>query len=111
MLEILRGYKEAFLNAQVVSVLMDHLADCLQAPAKTQKHDQMVELIVVIFKQLLQIPDPKESESNTSFKGKQLHKNLILTFSRESVLDSFNFLSQEFKTPLQKKLCLHILDI
>lgn len=29
MLEILRSYKEAFLQPQVVEVLMEHLADCL----------------------------------------------------------------------------------
>lgn len=29
MLEILRSYKQAFLQPQVISVLMEHLADCL----------------------------------------------------------------------------------
>ena len=53
MLEALRGYKEAFLQPQVVSVLMEHLADCLQEKEMTQKHEQMIELIIVLFKQLL----------------------------------------------------------
>jgi DNA-binding FrmR family transcriptional regulator len=53
MLEILRSYKEAFLQPQVVSVLMEHLADCLQVEEKNQKHEDMIELIIVIFKQLL----------------------------------------------------------
>ena len=30
MLELLRGYKESFLQQSVVQVLMEHLADCLQ---------------------------------------------------------------------------------
>lgn len=50
MLEVLRGYKESFLQPQVISVLMEHLADCLQASEVTQKHEQMVELIIVLFK-------------------------------------------------------------
>lgn len=50
MFESLRGYKEAFLQPQVVSVLMEHLADCLQAEDKNQKHEQMIELIIVLFK-------------------------------------------------------------
>jgi hypothetical protein len=29
MLEILRGYKEAFINSKIISVLVEHLADCL----------------------------------------------------------------------------------
>jgi len=29
MLEILRGYKEAFINSKTISVLVEHLADCL----------------------------------------------------------------------------------
>jgi len=53
MLEILRSYKEAFLQPQVVSVMMEHLADCLQVEEKNQKHEDMIELIIVLFKQLL----------------------------------------------------------
>jgi plasmid replication initiation protein len=59
MYEILRSYKEAFLKPQVISVLMEHLAECLQMEQRNDKHDQMIELIIVLFKQLLQIPDPK----------------------------------------------------
>jgi hypothetical protein len=50
MLEILRSYKEAFLQPQVISVLMEHLADCLQVDEKNQKHEDMIELIIVLFK-------------------------------------------------------------
>lgn len=71
----------------------------------------MIELIIVLFKQLMQIPDPKHGDTNTAFYGKDLQKNLLIKFSEESVLDSFNYLSQEFTTPLQKKLCLPLLEI
>ena len=37
---------------------MEHLADCLQAEEKTQKHNEMIELLIVLFKQLLLIPEP-----------------------------------------------------
>ena len=39
MLEILREYKESFLQPQVLSVLMEHLADLLQVKDMTQKHE------------------------------------------------------------------------
>ena len=70
---------------------MSHLADCLQAESRTQKHNQMIELIVVLFKQLLVIPD-KPIDGQAS-----LQKRLLLVFANESVYDAFNFLTQEFK--------------
>lgn len=33
--EILRGYKEAFITSKVISVLVEHLADCLQTQERT----------------------------------------------------------------------------
>ena len=51
---------------------MEHLADCLQVENKNDKHNQMIELIVVLFKQLLQIPDAKPGQTNTQYAGKDL---------------------------------------
>lgn len=34
IIEMLRGYKEAFLQPQVVAVLMEHLADCIGTEEK-----------------------------------------------------------------------------
>jgi len=36
---------------------MEHLADCLQKEQRNEKHEQMIELIIILFKQLLTIPD------------------------------------------------------
>lgn len=52
----------------------------------------MIELIIVLYKQLLMIPDRSH--------GFSLQKRLLLTFSKENVYDAFNFLTQEFKEPL-----------
>jgi hypothetical protein len=56
----------------VIAVLMEHLADLLQVKEMTQKHEQMIELIVVIFKQLLCIPDPKPNETYSNFRDSKL---------------------------------------
>ena len=53
----------------------------------------MIELIIILFKQLLQIPDPKDGQTNTQYAHKDLQKRLLHTFSQESVLDSINYLS------------------
>jgi hypothetical protein len=36
---------------------MEHLADCLQKEQRNEKHEQMIELIIILFKQLITIPD------------------------------------------------------
>lgn len=85
--EQLRGYKEAFIRFNVSSVLMEHLADCLQATQRNEKHEQMIELIIILFKQMISIPEAS---------GTALQKRLLLHFSEESVLDSFIFLTQDY---------------
>lgn len=88
------------MEQRVVATLMAHLADCLQRQDKTTKHNQMIELIIALFKQVLAI----ESDG-------LLHKKLILKFDEESVLDAFIFLTQDFAEELNKKLALHFLEI
>jgi hypothetical protein len=44
---------------------MNHLADCLQVEVKIQKHNQMIELIIVLFKQLLIIPDRLQDKAGS----------------------------------------------
>lgn len=70
----------------------------------------MIELIVVIFKQLLSIPDPKANETYSNFRDSQLQKKLLLMYHEEEVLQAINYISQEFDTPLRKMLCMHILE-
>jgi hypothetical protein len=63
----------------------------------------MIELILVVFKQLLLINHPS------------VHKKLLLMFEQESVLDAFVFISQDFSQwkagDMSKKLALHFLEI
>ncbi len=57
ILSQLARIKESFLEPRVISTLMVHLADCLKVEEKQKKHNDMIELIFVIFKQLLSIPE------------------------------------------------------
>lgn len=65
----------------------------------------MIELIIVIFKNLLKIPISK-SHSDYAFT-----LLLIQKFSEDGVFDSFVYITQNFKTELNKKLIFHFLDI
>ena len=51
----LRNYKEAFCSSELVGVLIMHMANCLQAERQNKKHEQMVELIICLFKLVLAI--------------------------------------------------------
>ena len=68
----------------------------------------MVELIIVLLKQLLQIPE----DPNLMIRGERsLQKRLLSTYAQEHVLDLFVFMTQEFKDPLHQKLTMHFLEI
>ena len=71
----------------------------------TEKHAQMIELIVVIFKNLLQIP-----KKNT-YDDSDFSLFLLKKFNEESVFDSLVFMTQNFETDLSKKLSFHFLEI
>jgi hypothetical protein len=42
--------KQAMLEQRVVATLVKHISDCIQTEERTTKHNQLVELIVVLFK-------------------------------------------------------------
>jgi hypothetical protein len=103
----LKMYKQQFLAPQVIATLIEHLADCLQEDPSgvTEKSSQMIELIVVIFRNLLKIPT-KKTDSDYAFT-----MFLVQKFNDESVFDSFLYITQNFKTELNKKLIFHFLEI
>jgi hypothetical protein len=57
LVEKLKSYKHSFLAPEVISTLIEHLAEWLQEnnTTGTEKHAQMIELIIVVFKNLLQV--------------------------------------------------------
>jgi len=72
----------------------------------------MIELVIVLFKQLLMIPDQDESNIAAIYGGHgNLQKRLILAYKEQNVLDLLVYLSQEFSENLNKKLSIHLLEI
>jgi len=113
LIDYLQAYKFAFLSPDVIHTLLTHMADCLNKPAavRNERHDQMIELIVVLFKHLLKIPDPLPTASSGNELYRDLQKKLIMVYQEKNVLDSFVFLTQDIDSPLSKKLGLHFLEI
>ena len=61
---------------------------------RIEKQDQMVELIIVLLKQLLQIPE----DPGLMIRGERsLQKRLLSMYSTEHVLDLFVYMTQQFK--------------
>jgi hypothetical protein len=68
----------------------------------------MVELIIVLLKQLLLIPeDPRLMNQGE----RSLQKRFLSVLVKEHVLELFVFLSQDFEDMLHKKLAMHFLEI
>jgi len=60
----MREYKDLIITNKLSAVLMEHLADCLQKDQRNEKHEQMIELIIILFKQLICIPDASTKETD-----------------------------------------------
>ena len=107
LLENLRKIKQFFLAPGVISTLIEHLAELLQEKMTeaSEKHSQMIELIVIIFKNLLQIP------KRNVYDDSDFTLFLLKKFNEESVFDSLVYMTQNFETELSKKLSFHFLEI
>ena len=74
----------------------------------------MIELVIVLLKYLLQIPDQDSMQGGANQRASgapNLQKRLLLEFKEHQVLDLLVFLSQDFSEQLNKKLAIHLLEI
>ena len=69
----------------------------------------MVELIIVLLKQLLQIPEDQNEIGKSGERSVQ--KRLLAAYAEQNVFDLVVYLTQEFTEPLQVKLSIHFLEI
>mgnify|MGYP000932345905 CR=1 FL=1 len=96
MIKILQDYKIAFLSNEVINSILLHLADCLnkEEDQRNKLHDQMVELIVTLFRNLLRIPDSPRSPN----VSEEVRQNLQLLFFKvlhqEQAFEAFVYLTQ-----------------
>lgn len=74
----------------------------------------MIELIVLLFKNLLSIPDVEETkiglESGKEVK-RNLQRNFIYCMIKESVLSAFIYISQDFKSSIMQRITLALMEI
>lgn len=122
--EYLQNYKLSFITSkEAVKVIINHLAECLSKPieVRNEQHDQMLELITYLFRNLLSIPD-KTPQFIKATKGvamyntrddsmKDLQRRFLHKLSDESSLDAFVYMCQDFTPTSIRKLNLCFLEI
>ncbi|CAG9324990.1 unnamed protein product [Blepharisma stoltei] len=123
-IESLQNYKLSVITSKdAIKVIVNHLAECLSKPTdqRNEQHDQMLELIVYLFRNLLAVPD-KTSHVLKASKGiaiynsrednmKDLQTRFLHKLADETVLEAIVYLCQDFTNPVVKKLNLCFLEI
>lgn len=123
-IQILQDYKLAFVTTtDAIKVLVQHIAECLgkDSSQRNEKHNQMLELIVYLIRNLLAIPDRRRQgvrgNSGVSvFDAKEdhmkdLHSSFLHKLSDETILEAIVYMCQDFTTPTMNKLNLCLLEI
>lgn len=122
--EYLQQYKLSFITSkEAIKVIVNHLAECISKPVdeRNEQHDQMLELIIYLFRNLLAVPD-KTAQFIKASKGvaiyntredsmKDLQRRFLHKLSDENVLDALIYMSQDFTPPSIRKLSLCFLEI
>jgi CII-binding regulator of phage lambda lysogenization HflD len=106
---VLQEYKQAFIGAkEVLKTLAQHIADCItrDSESRNEKHDQMLELIIYLIRNILAIPDRKrKGVRGTNGIGvydskedqmKDLHFRFLHKLCDESILDALIYMCQDF---------------
>ena len=106
----LEDYKELLAIPEFADVIVAVLGNMISTPDKTKFHDNMVELIITVIRNVLQIDASVRTLVDTYKESLQL--KLYISFSKEGgVFDALTFLCQDMKGPLKKRLRFVFLEI
>jgi hypothetical protein len=106
----LEEYKELLALPEFAGNMVAILGTVVSAKDKTKYHDNMIELIMTIIRNILQIESPARTVADTYKESLQL--KLYASFSVEGgVFDALTFMCQDMKSPLNRRLRLTYLEI
>ena len=104
-IQILQDYKLAFVTTtDAIKVLVQHIAECLgkDSSQRNEKHNQMLELIVYLIRNLLAIPDRRRqgvrgNNGVSVFDAKEdhmkdLHSSFLHKLSDETILEAIVYM-------------------
>jgi len=110
----MRSLKELLTEEIFWDVLVIHMIDCvkIEAANRTTKHDMMLELCIVLIRNILAIECSDLSERIKGAYKTTIQAKLYLIFSSSGgVFSALVYLSQNFESPLMAKLIFTILEI
>jgi len=98
-LTILHKYKDAFLQDDVLAMLMQLVADPLSREGRERTDDDIkfIELVLHLFKNLLVVPDADLKEASRGDNLSHMHDDLIVAFHQENVLEMLLIMTQDIR--------------
>ncbi|KAJ2380715.1 Topoisomerase 1-associated factor 1, partial [Coemansia sp. RSA 2559] len=110
-IRILRSYKRAFANSEVVSCLLSVAVMYARKAVSTEKETMLVKGILYVFRNILAIPDPFVSPSSNGLSQIESHDKLISVLDKELAIDFFLTLASTTSHSRFKDLRPTLLDI
>ncbi|KAJ2548795.1 Topoisomerase 1-associated factor 1 [Coemansia sp. RSA 1933] len=110
-IRILRSYKRAFANSDVVSSLLSIAVMYSRKSISTEKETMLVKGILYVFRNILAIPDPFVSPSSNGLAQIESHDKLISVLDKELAIDFFLTLASTSGNTRFKDLRPTLLDI
>ncbi len=99
-----RDYKRSFVKHECLTILTMHIADYFKTETKQKAHYQMLEFIILLIRNLLQIPD-------SSSDGEALHNHFLTTLIREEMFNPLLYLVQNEKSEVMEKIDVALMEI
>uniref|UniRef100_K3XC73 Timeless N-terminal domain-containing protein n=1 Tax=Globisporangium ultimum (strain ATCC 200006 / CBS 805.95 / DAOM BR144) TaxID=431595 RepID=K3XC73_GLOUD len=113
-LKYLRAYKYAFLQHEIVPILMTILVDPLsrKGSARTAQDYLNMELVLTLVRNVLAIPneDPRFVTSTTTYLS-HLHEDFIQTLHEENVYEMILLLAQDIESAENREWNLLIMEM
>ena len=111
--EILQDYKVAFLTNEVLNTILVHLADCLHKDTaqRNKMHDQMIELIMTLFRNLLRVPDLERCNNISEEVRQNLQVLFFKVLHKEQAFEAFVYLAQDMSSQVSKNMNLVFLEV
>jgi len=109
----LQNYKYAFCtNSNAIQTINMHLSEFyeVEQDERPKIYDQMIEMIIIIYKNLLRVPDINTPDGFIS-QRRDLQPKFITTLYRQKTLDALIYIIQQSSPVLMKKINLYLLEI
>jgi hypothetical protein len=115
LVEYNQTYKACFLNEHgaLIKIFLSMLEEPISHEGKdrTDTDNLIIELIITLFRNLLSIPNPKETKHSAGDHMHNLAENMLIAFEEANVLAMFQLLASDIEVPENKDWNLLLLEV